>query len=174
MKQLDLFSSFSSTDKDISSPHSSPLEKVSDIWQIFIDGAARNNPGPAGVGIYMLKNGQPFARKGFFLGSKTNNQAEYAALLIGLVLVKEHMNQDDALTIVSDSELLVKQIQGLYKVKQPELQKLHAQALVLLKSLKYVIRHVMRSENPVADELANHGIDKKIPLPAVIAEKLVL
>lgn len=164
MKQLDLFS-----------PHSSSvIEPVADMWQLFIDGAARNNPGPAGVGIYILKNGEPFIRKGFFLGSKTNNQAEYSALLIGLVMVTEYIGKDDTLTIVSDSELLVKQIQGLYKVKQSELQKLHAQALVLLKSFNYVIRHVMRSENPVADELANHGIDKKVPLPQIIAEKLVL
>lgn len=167
MKQLDLFP------KTPNNSHSAP-EHVADMWQLFIDGAARNNPGPAGVGIYILKNGEPFERKGFFLGSKTNNQAEYAALLIGLVMVKEVMRLHDTLTIVSDSELLVKQVQGLYKVKQPELQKLHAQAVVLLQSLSYVIRHVLRSENPVADELANHGIDKKIQLPSIIAQKLVL
>lgn len=168
MKQLDLFSSNSSgSDLPV-------VDHVADMWQLFVDGAARNNPGPAGVGIYILKNGESFDRKGFFLGSKTNNQAEYAALLIGLVIVKGYMQPHDTLTIVSDSELLVKQVQGLYKVKQPELQKLHAQALVFLKTLTYVIRHVLRSENPVADELANHGIDKKIQLPPVIAEKLVL
>ena len=168
MKQLNLFSS------QASESDSPAVERVADMWQLFIDGAARNNPGPAGVGIYILKNGEPFERKGFFLGSKTNNQAEYSALLIGLVMVKDVMQAHDTLTIVSDSELMVKQIQGLYKVKQPDLQKLHAQALVFLKNLSYVIRHVLRSENPVADELANHGIDKKVQLPSTIAEKLVL
>lgn len=167
MKQLHLFSSSAA-------PVSDKPQVVADMWQLFIDGAARNNPGPAGVGIYILKNGEPVERKGYFLGSKTNNQAEYAALLIGLILVKELMQPDDSLTIVSDSELLVKQIQGLYKVKQPDLQKLYMQALILLQSLTYVIRHVLRSENPVADELANHGIDKKIPLPDSITKKLVL
>lgn len=165
MKQLELFVQPSARQS---------LQETPNMWELYVDGAARNNPGPAGAGIYILKNGEPVVREGFYLGSKTNNQAEYLALIIALVIVTDRMEPEDTISIVSDSELLVKQIQGSYKVRQPELQKLHAQALRLLEPLYYHIRHVLRENNPVADELANHGIDKKNPLPAAVAAKVAL
>lgn len=161
MKQLDLFAAHKKTGE-------------SERWQLFIDGAARNNPGPAGAGVYVVKNGEPYLREGFFLGQKTNNQAEYTALLIGLLIIAEHMYSTDVVEIVSDSELLVRQIKGDYKVKDSELKRLHALALLFLQDMNYTIRHVLRSENPVADELANMGIDKQIKLPIVLAQKLGL
>jgi ribonuclease HI len=165
MKQLDLFST-SGLDK---------IKKSSENkWELYIDGASRNNPGPAGAGIYIIKNDKPFVREGFFLGSKTNNQAEYSALLIGLLILREHMQPSDVITIISDSELLVLQIQGRYKVRQPELQRLHALAMLFLQDIDYTIRHVLRAQNAVADELANLGIDKKIELPERFVQKLGL
>ena len=60
-------------------------------WKLFIDGASRNNPGPSGAGFLLLKDDKPVEQKGFFLGSKTNNQAEYFALLIGIFFLKKHL-----------------------------------------------------------------------------------
>src|SRR5436190_19558893 len=96
------------------------------IWSLFIDGAARNNPGPAAAGIYLLKNDILFLKDGYYLGIKTNNQAEYLALVFGLLIVEEHRQVDDQLRIVSDSQLLVRQLMGVYRVKHPHLQPLYA------------------------------------------------
>lgn len=134
-------------------------------WQLFVDGAARNNPGPAGAGIYILKNDKSEKKVGFYLGKKTNNQAEYGALLIGLFLLKKMMHEDDHLDIVSDSLLLVRQFQGEYRVKHPELKPLHMLAKQLIEGSHYSITHVLRAHNEIADEMANKGIDDKKPLP---------
>lgn len=167
MKQLDLF-------PDTSKPQDMQVPRAGDTWQVYVDGAARNNPGPAGIGIYITCNGERVISEGFFLGSKTNNQAEYAALIVGLLFLMELIKLGDRVEIISDSELLVKQVQGLYKVRQPELQKLHRQAVQLLQPLHYIIRHVLRKDNAVADELANRGIDTKNPLPEIVAKKVTL
>lgn len=144
------------------------------VWKLFVDGAARNNPGPAGIGIYIEKNGTSFKKEGFFIGIKTNNQAEYAALLIGLHLLKEVLQFDDVLMIFSDSNLMVQQILGNYRVKQPELQKLFAQVIPLLEQIRYTIHHVPRENNSIADALANQGIDKKNKLPHTLEEIVTL
>ena len=135
-------------------------------WHLFVDGAARNNPGPAGAGIYIIKNGEPAVKQGFFLGKKTNNQAEYLALVLGICLALELMGKLDTLKIFSDSELLVRQIKGIYAVKNAELRILHERAKTLLSSVKYSAHHIMRERNAIADALANHGVDKKIKVPA--------
>lgn len=134
-------------------------------WQLFVDGAARNNPGPAGAGIYITKQGEPFIKQGFFLGNKTNNQAEYMALILGICQVSEHMAPHDTLKIFSDSELLIKQIKGIYAVKNKELKILHERLKKLLAPFTYSAHHVLREKNAIADALANHGIDKKIKVP---------
>ncbi|MBA3954139.1 ribonuclease HI family protein [Candidatus Dependentiae bacterium] len=134
------------------------------VWQLFIDGAARNNPGPAGAGIYIIKNGVEFSKHGFFLGSKTNNQAEYLALLLGLLCLKTVMQPQDKLIIKSDSELLVRQLNGVYSIKNPELKRIATTIKELLSVLRYTLVHVRREENSVADCLANKGIDKKVPI----------
>lgn len=157
MKQLDLF--------EHCLPENVTPAEDGTKWQLYVDGAARNNPGPAGVGIYIVKNEQPLHKKGFFVGTKTNNQAEYLALLCGIALCKEEMQPNDALFVMSDSELLVKQLQGAYKVKKPHLKPLHALAMELFSSLRYSICHVRRENNTMADALANEGIDKKVPVP---------
>lgn len=134
-------------------------------WELYVDGAARNNPGPAGAGIYITKDGEPFVQQGFYLGVKTNNQAEYLALLLGVYSAGLHMSKGDALTIKSDSELLVRQLNGVYKVKNPGLTQLYHGVRSYLQTLHYIIQHVPREQNKIADKLANMGIDKKIEVP---------
>ncbi len=96
-----------------------------------------------------------------WLGEMTNNQAEYHALIEGLKAIKEWM--PDRLEIYLDSKLVVEQVKGLYKTKEPELQKLQAQATRLLEPFSYEIKHVAREENRGADHLANMAIDEKFP-----------
>lgn len=136
-----------------------------DTFQLSLDGASRNNPGPAGAGICIKKNNQLVMATGSYLGHKTNNQAEYLALLLGLYFVKQILKSDDILHIKSDSELLVKQILGHYKIKNPELHKLHGLGLKFLKNIKYKIEHVLRDKNKEADEQANLAVDNKYKLP---------
>lgn len=152
MKQLDIFA----TDNDTTGPVQ---------WKLFIDGAARNNPGPAGAGIYLLKDAQPFLKKGVSLGQKTNNQAEYLALLLGLFYVMSYKQQQDKLHVIADSELLVKQVRGEYKVRNPELQKLHTLAVSMVKKTDAIVMHVLRTDNHVADAMANQGINERVPVP---------
>ena len=138
------------------------LEKHSH-WNLYIDGASRNNPGESGVGIFILKNDKKFLEHSFYLGIKTNNQAEYLALLLGLTLLKSYLNPEDRIEIISDSELLIKQINGQYAVKNHELKKLYQDVKHLLLNLNYKAIHVLRQNNKVADKLANKAIDEKIP-----------
>lgn len=144
----------------------------SKTWTIFVDGASRNNPGPAGAGIAITLGDEEICKRGYFLGKKTNNQAEYLALLIGLLITKKEFasrKMSYPLLIISDSELLVKQIKGIYRVKNPQLAKIKEAVDTLLEDKTYTIKHVLREKNKVADELANKGIDtkRKLPLPFV-------
>lgn len=140
-------------------------QKEDVLWQLYIDGASRNNPGLAGAGIYLLKNNEPILKKGFFLGVRTNNQAEYMALLLGLLFAQEYVPKNERLEIKSDSELLVKQILGIYTVKDVNLKKLFNHAKELLSNFEYSVVHILRESNKVADQLANIGIDKKVSIP---------
>lgn len=136
----------------------------SSVWTVYVDGASRNNPGLAGAGIYILKNGETFEQQGYFLGIKTNNQAEYLALLLGLFLVQQYISPHDRVTVISDSQLLVHQINGLYRVKHPDIKPLHALAYGMLNQVQGTIHHVLRGHNLQADVMANRGIDTKNPL----------
>ena len=137
-------------------------------FKLYVDGASRNNPGQAGVGIYILKDSEPVAKQGFYVGIKTNNQAEYLALVLGLLLLKKHVGPDDMVLIVSDSELMVKQVKGIYRVKNKDLQQLHVIVQKLLVQLHYDVVHAPREENSIADNLANIGIDRTIRVPEAI------
>ncbi len=135
-------------------------------WVVHIDGASRNNPGKAGAGIFMKKDGETVCKEGFFLGIKTNNQAEYYALLLALFLIQKYAKTDDRIRIASDSELLVKQMASTYKIKNPGLKPLFSLAQSMLKQYPTIqIMHVMREDNVDADALANKGIDTKKPIP---------
>ena len=131
---------------------------------MYIDGASRNNPGLSGAGVYILKNGEPFMYQGFFLGIKTNNQAEYLALLVGIFVLQVYTEEDDVIRVMSDSQLLVRQLQGQYRVKEANLKLLHRLAHTLLGAFKVHLTHILRAENYIADQMANEGIDLKKPL----------
>lgn len=124
------------------------------------DGGARGNPGPAGYGVLIHDSkGNQVARLSQYLGRQTNNFAEYQALLAALDYAVQSAPR--ALKVVSDSELLVRQIQGAYQVKEPTLRKLYAQAKQLISQLRWFdIVHVLRGENREADGLANEAIDR--------------
>ncbi len=128
----------------------------------FTDGASRGNPGESGIGILMKgEDGKVLVSLSDYIGTATNNIAEYAALIKCLEIAKE--TKCARLIVHSDSELMVRQIQGTYKVKDNGLKKLFADVQRILASapFKFEIRHVAREENGEADELANRGIDLK-------------
>lgn len=157
MNQLNFFNN---NDEDFSCK-----KEEFNYWKLFIDGASRNNPGPAGAGVCLFKNDKKVFEEGFFLGSKTNNQAEYLALLVGIFYLKKNICTEDIALIISDSQLLVRQILGEYKVKSPGLRSLYALSSQLLSGINYNIAHVLRHENKDADKMANVGIDKGKLLP---------
>jgi len=139
-----------------------------------IDGGARGNPGPAGIGVLLEdETGRREAYYGY-LGSTTNNVAEYAALLV--LLHRSLRRGAKQLTIHSDSELLVRQMLGEYRVKSPRLQRFHAAARRLMARIPNVsFLHVPREENREADRLANQAMDERHssePLPGDVAELL--
>ena len=125
-----------------------------------VDGGARGNPGPAGYGVAINDaSGHPVAELSEYLGHHTNNYAEYQGLLAALRYAAE--NQIKALKVISDSELMVRQIKGIYKVKEPVLRDLHGRAKELISKLVWFqIEHVLRGHNREADELANAAMDK--------------
>jgi ribonuclease HI len=130
-------------------------------WYLFVDGASRKNPGPSGAGIYIEKDGIVEIKEGYYLGIKTNNQAEYLALILGFFVLEEHMHRDDIVHIVSDSQLLVRQLMGIYKVRHSHLQPLYALCKEKIQKLHATIAHVLRDENNKADAMANYGVDSK-------------
>jgi ribonuclease HI len=124
------------------------------------DGGARGNPGPAGYGVVIKDNhGKKVAALSEYLGHQTNNFAEYQGLIAALEYALEHGPK--ALKLISDSELMVKQVKGIYKVKNATLQDLHARAKQLIAKLEWFsIDHAMREHNQEADQLANAAMDK--------------
>lgn len=128
---------------------------------LAIDGAARGNPGEAGAGAALVdSHGNVLAELSQFLGKATNNEAEYQALIFGLKMAKERGYSK--LSIQTDSELLSNQINGTYRIKEPRLKKLFVQAQELLSQMeKWEIKSVPRTQNRLADRLANLAIDKE-------------
>jgi ribonuclease HI len=126
----------------------------------FSDGGARGNPGPAGYGVVIQdESGKKVAALSQYLGHQTNNVAEYQGLIGALEYAVEHGPK--ALKLISDSELLVKQIRGEYKVNNPTLKDLHGRARQLIRQLDWFsIQHVLRGKNQEADRLANEAMDK--------------
>ncbi len=135
------------------------------VVKLFIDGASRGNPGPSGAGVYIMGESRVLYTGSFFLGIRTNNQAEYYALVLGIICAKNILKPTDKFRIISDSELLIRQINHVYAVRNPELLKLHCLAEKLLANLDYTAEHVLRENNQAADRLANYAIDKKTIIP---------
>lgn len=126
----------------------------------YCDGGSRGNPGPAGFGVFVQgPNGQKLAELSEFLGRATNNVAEYKGLLAALDWA---LGQGQArLRVVADSELMVKQIQGRYKVASPDLRPLYEEAKRRIARLDgFRIEHVLRGKNREADRLANAAMDR--------------
>jgi ribonuclease HI len=145
---------------DVPPPTSEEAVLTSEEAVLWSDGAARGNPGPAGIGIMLkTKQGQVLVAEGRFVGHTTNNVAEYKALLLGLERALERGVR--RLEVFADSELLIKQLRGQYRVKNAGLKPLFNQAKALIQRFDSVrLEHVRRELNVEADRLANAGIDE--------------
>ena len=128
---------------------------------IHTDGAARGNPGPAGAGAYIQdQDGKLVSEEFRYLGEATNNVAEYEALLLGMECAREL--GASRIEMRADSELVVRQLTGVYRVRNPALQKLHARVQQLAREFESVrYTHVRREQNREADRLANRAIDSR-------------
>jgi ribonuclease HI len=151
-----------------SSPASSSGSS-SDLLIAHCDGGSRGNPGPAGYGAVIEdRNGKVLARLSEYLGKRTNNFAEYSALLAVLAWTLEHGHT--ALRVVADSELMVKQMKGQYKVNSPDLRPLWIEAHRRANQLgRFEIVHTLRGGNQEADRLANEAMDRgmgRTPAPS--------
>ena len=127
---------------------------------LHVDGGARGNPGPAAIGVVVsAPDGAVVTTYGAKIGEASNNVAEYRALLRGLELAAEHGARE--IHIVNDSELIARQVSGVYRVKHPAMQELHRQALAALGAFeRWSIESVPRSENAEADRLVNDALDR--------------
>ncbi len=137
---------------------------------IYTDGASRGNPGPAASGINIVDStsSQTVAEFGFKLGNATNNEAEYQAILQAvewLLERKELLADDIEICFRLDSKLVVSQLQGLWRIKEPRLQQLAGKVRSCLLQLPgtYTFEHIPREENAYADKLANDTLDKRVP-----------
>jgi|SRR5579883_185195 probable phosphoglycerate mutase len=138
-----------------------PQKKEESTWVVaYCDGGSRGNPGPAGYGVHIEdEKGEKIAELSEFLGQKTNNFAEYSGLLAALDYALQHGITH--LKVISDSELLVKQMKGQYRVNSPELRPLYEKARQRIRRLEgFQIQHVLREKNRRADRLANLAMDK--------------
>ena len=126
---------------------------------IYSDGGARGNPGPAGVGVVIYDMNKKVVQEvGEYIGEQTNNQAEYKALILGLVKAKTLGAEE--VECYLDSELVVMQMQGKYRVKNAKLKPLYAEVVELVKYFEQIsYAHVVREKNKEADRLVNEAID---------------
>lgn len=129
--------------------------------EIFTDGGARGNPGPAAAGVVIRDDqGRSILEAGYFLGKATNNVAEYTAMLLALEAAQKF--GADEVSLFADSELMVKQLTGEYKVRDAKLAELFAQAQrLLIRFESWQIKHIRREQNSRADALANKALDAR-------------
>jgi ribonuclease HI len=142
------------------------------LLTIYTDGASRGNPGAAAYAYTIARPGYPPIEEADCLGEMTNNQAEYTALICALERAKE-LGADHNLLIHSDSELMVKQMNGAYQVKKPELIDLFKEARELADAFTGTVRivHVRREQNRRTDALCNEALDgKRVPTPRAVSE----
>jgi ribonuclease HI len=130
-------------------------------FEIYIDGASKGNPGPSGIGVVICQDGRTIKNIASYIGNTTNNIAEYTALIYalqeGLILKTERIK------INTDSQLLYRQINKVYKIKSPNILGLYNQALHLMAAFKQVsINHISRNENRGADKLASKAIKEAL------------
>jgi ribonuclease HI len=135
--------------------------EVGSVLILRTDGASRGNPGPAAAGLVIeLPNGDEITCGKHFLGIMTNNQAEYRALILGLTEITRY--QPEEVRAYMDSELVVRQMNGQYRVKEESLREFYREAQLLVRQLpKVTIQHVRRGQNARADRLANEALDEE-------------
>ena len=131
---------------------------------IYTDGGARGNPGPAGIGAVITDiNGNVLKEISKYIGEQTNNYAEYEALIHALAVLREMFDEkihDMQISVYMDSELVVRQLTGAYRVKDPNLKEQFAKVAQLAGTLKHIsYNHVLRGKNAHADELVNRALD---------------
>jgi ribonuclease HI len=125
---------------------------------VNVDGGARGNPGPAAIGVVLRGEDEVLEEVGETIGEATNNVAEYRALLRGIELAAQHGASE--LELIGDSELVVRQVEGRYKVKNAGMKELHEEVKRALREFdSWSIRHVRRAENADADRLVNQALD---------------
>jgi len=125
----------------------------------YVDGASRGNPGPAGFGVFMTTDTGEIIELCGFLGTTTNNVAEYTGLIEALLTAKEEGAME--VEVISDSLLLVNQMLGKYRVKHPNLIPMYNKAMRLAREFRrFSIRHTLRAGNKEADRLANLAVDR--------------
>jgi ribonuclease HI len=125
---------------------------------VNVDGGARGNPGPAAIGVVLRGDGEVLEEVGETIGEATNNVAEYRALLRGIELAAARGANE--LELIGDSELVVRQVEGRYKVKNAGMKELHEEVKRALREFdSWSIRHVGRAENADADRLVNRALD---------------
>jgi len=137
------------------------------VLNIYTDGGSRGNPGISGYGLVIYEDKQKILyQEGKFLGVKTNNEAEYSGIIAALEWVKKNKTNYNItqLNFFADSQLMIRQFQGLYKVKAPTLLPLfaHAQQLLAQINLPAKFTDVRRDFNKLADELANQAMDRRL------------
>ena len=135
--------------------------RMDEVITLQFDGGSRGNPGPAGIGVVLrAEDGTPLVTLGRFIGRATNNVAEYKALITALTKAKELGARK--IVIRGDSELIVKQMKGEYRVKHPDLKPLHEEAQYLVSQFEQAkIEHNYRHHNALADQLANLAMDRR-------------
>jgi len=127
---------------------------------VNVDGGARGNPGPAALGIVARQDGKPLFEVGESLGRATNNQAEYSALCRALEEFKKRSLQRETVEILMDSELVVKQVNGAYRIKNAALKPIYERAFTLLKEFQDItVHYVPRRKNAAADKIVNKTLD---------------
>ncbi len=143
-------------------PAASPKRGGAGRLRMFTDGASRGNPGEAGIGVLIEdESGHIVKKLARYLGKATNNQAEYTALIDGLKAAAE-LGADE-ISVFADSELVVKQMKGEYKVKNADLQEKHGEAKRVASGFKKAsYTYIPREKNKEADALANEAIDKRL------------
>ena len=134
------------------------------ILSIYTDGGSRGNPGISGFGVAIYdEQSQIIAKLSKFLGVKTNNEAEYLGMIEAVTYVRDHLSAISEVNFYSDSQLMVRQILGKYKVKADNIKPLHQTIASLLSQINIPchFHEILRDKNKLADELANQAMDLK-------------
>jgi ribonuclease HI len=137
------------------------------LLKVYSDGGSRGNPGPSACAYIFIFGGKILHKESKFLGNKTNNEAEYYGLIIALEWLKKNLdkfNKIDSINFYLDSELVVKQIKGIYKVKGNNLKPLYTKVKNLVNSLRFKISFISipREKNKIADKLLNVEMDENL------------